>query len=69
MAEFPPLTPEQKALIEYQTTCCKCGKPQTEDSSKRLEICWFSDDDHKCRHVFCEDHGRFVGEYKPGHCA
>eukprot|EP00971_Amphidinium_carterae_P183968 3652279-Amphidinium_carterae.1 len=60
MAEFPPLTPEQKASMEYQTTCCKCGKPQTDDGSQELEICWFKDDDHKCRHVFCKDHGRFV---------
>eukprot|EP00971_Amphidinium_carterae_P304891 6058889-Amphidinium_carterae.1 len=68
MAEFPPLTPEQGALIEPHTTCCQCGKPQTVDSSKRLEMCWFEDDDHKCRHVFCEHHGKYVGEYKPGHC-
>eukprot|EP00971_Amphidinium_carterae_P184349 3659784-Amphidinium_carterae.1 len=68
MAEFPTLTSEQQASLEYQTACCKCGKTETEGSSVRLAICWFKDDDHICRHVFCNDHGRFVGEYKPGHC-
>eukprot|EP00971_Amphidinium_carterae_P153364 3040309-Amphidinium_carterae.1 len=68
MAEFPPLTPEERALIEHQPTCCQCGKPQTVDSSKRLNPCWFRDDDHNCRHIFCEHHGKYVGEYKPGHC-
>eukprot|EP00971_Amphidinium_carterae_P312442 6209839-Amphidinium_carterae.1 len=68
MAAFPALTPEERAMIEYDTICCQCGKPDTTDSTKRHEICWFKVD-CKCRQVFCEEHGRYVGQYKPGSCA
>eukprot|EP00971_Amphidinium_carterae_P225953 4481452-Amphidinium_carterae.1 len=68
MAAFPALTPEERAMIEYETICCKCGKPDTTDNTKRHEICWYKVD-CKCRHVFCEEHGKYVGQYKPGSCA
>eukprot|EP00971_Amphidinium_carterae_P049811 981951-Amphidinium_carterae.1 len=61
------LTPEERALLEYDTTCCQCGKPQTTDNTKRHEECWYNLDG-KCRHVFCEEHGKCVGVYKTGGC-
>eukprot|EP00971_Amphidinium_carterae_P111101 2200556-Amphidinium_carterae.1 len=73
MADFPPLTPEERASLAYGTHCCQCNKQLTDNEgsvvgTQQFNNCWFNEDG-KCRHVCCEEHGKHVGYYKPGGCA
>eukprot|EP00971_Amphidinium_carterae_P091781 1816950-Amphidinium_carterae.1 len=51
--------------LRSERACCHCGAQDTEQKPLVCQ-CWYSGDEGKCLHVYCQEHCRTVGRHNYG---